>query len=78
MKLYASKDMKDYLYLSNRYNEMTTRYENYSKGKQPIDYVNSIESKFYLSMIKATKDMMENLGVEVPDDKAKELGFDGV
>jgi len=76
MKLYASKDMKDYLYLSNRYNEMTTRYENYSKGKQPIDYVNSIESKFYLSMIKATKDMMENLGVEVPDDKAKELGFE--
>jgi hypothetical protein len=55
---------------------MTTRYENYSKGKQPIDYVNSIESKFYLSMIKATKDMMENLGVEVPDDKAKELGFE--
>lgn len=72
MKLYSLNDMRDFHFLTDKYFEMTDVAEKALKKSGSAD---SIEVKFALTSVKLAKDMMDNLGIEVPDDKAKELGF---
>lgn len=67
MKLYSEKDLRDYHFLADKYCELS--------DKIPIEQID-IARRFLLMQIKMTKDMMDELGTEVPDDKAKELGFE--
>lgn len=75
MRLYSEKDLKDYTFLVEKYTQMVDRCEKYINGNQGVVLENTIESKFYLSLMKTTKELMDALGVDVPDDKAKEIGF---
>ena len=78
MRLYSENDLRDYRYLSSKYDEITDKIAKQEEGRSSVDVLNTIECKYHLKLIMATKEMMDPLGVEVPDDKAKELGFDGV
>jgi len=76
MRLYSANDVRDYHYLSNKYSEITDTIAKQEEGRASVDVINTIECKYHLKLIMATKEMMNDLGVEVPDDKAKELGFE--
>jgi hypothetical protein len=57
--------------------EMTDEADNlYQKSDDKNAVMNGIEWKYLLTQVKTTKGMMDELGTEVPDDKAKELGFE--
>lgn len=75
MKLYSEKDVRDFHFLANKYMELADNVEKVMKEK-PSRSEFDIECKFALTQVQTTKDMMDNLGIEVPDDKAKELGFE--
>lgn len=74
MRLYSVEDVHNYHFLANKYLELADDAEKImqEKGCHGKD---GIELKFALTQIKTAKDMMDELGTEVPDDKAKELGF---
>ena len=72
MRLYTVDDVQDYHFLANKYMELASVAE---KAMKERDSANSIDVKFALTMIQTTKGMMDNLGIEVPDDKAVALGF---
>lgn len=67
MKLYSEKDVHDYHFLADKYCELTDKIT-----FEQID----IARRFLLMQIKTTEDMMDELGTEVSDDKAKEMGFE--
>jgi hypothetical protein len=75
MRLYSMQDVKDYLFLISQYDEATSNVEGAMKKNSRKGQSDSVEQRFYLTQCKMIKDMMDELGVEVPDDKANELGF---
>jgi hypothetical protein len=77
MKLYSIEDVHNYHYLMNKYMELADESEKlYQDNEDKNAIANSIELKYLLTQIKTAKDMMNDLGTEVPDDKAKALGFE--
>ena len=72
MRLYTVDDVQDYHFLANKYMELASVAE---KAMKERDSADSINVKFALTSVKLAKDMMDNLGTEVPDDKAVALGF---
>ena len=66
-KLYTEQDVNDIRFLQNKYQELTN-------ACVEDDFELEIERKLVLHQIKTIKDMIDELGTEVPDDKARELG----
>jgi hypothetical protein len=77
MKLYSIEDVHNYHYLMNKYMELADEsVKLYQDNEDKNAIANSIELKYLLTLIKTVKDMMNDLGTEVPDDKVKALGFE--
>lgn len=76
MVLYTKKDLNDYVFLRDKFQKAVAELDLYIKGKQSQNLEDDIENKFGLQNIKMITDMIEELGIDVPDDKAKELGFE--
>ena len=70
MRLYSRKNLRDYRFLEKKYSEVCVTADMLMRTG-----IEGAELKFALKQLDLLKDMMEKLGVEVPDDKAKELGF---
>jgi hypothetical protein len=69
------QDVQDYLYLVRRYDEAANKAEEAMKKNEGKGKSDSIEQRFYLTQLKVAKEMRDDLGIEVPDEKAKEWGF---
>jgi hypothetical protein len=76
MVLYTKKDLNDYVFLQDKFQKAVAGLDSYIEGKQSQNLVDDIENKFGLQNIKMIKNMMDELGIDVPDDKAKALGFE--
>lgn len=75
MRLYTMHDVQDYIFLNGRYEEAANKAEEAMKKNEGKGQCDSIEQRFYLKQLMGTKELIDDLGVEVPDDKAKEWGF---
>jgi ribosome assembly protein YihI (activator of Der GTPase) len=75
MRLFSRKDLHDYIFLTKKYNEIVDVLENQIKAKSHEELIDDIEQKFALTQLKVAKELMDELGIEVSSDKARELGF---
>lgn len=70
MTLYTREDLDSYAYLSKKYWEAANAAEKLMQAG-----TDGVELKYTLKQVDLIKGMINDLGLDVPDDKAKELGF---